>query len=187
MRSEQGGLAGPVDIGAVVSGGITGIVGLAGIAGTAWQAKRGREAALADLRASLDAATANLRLSIAAEREQIHEAEKRRVYASYISSVNKVLFGIMELEAIVRLGVMKERPDKSMEILTELTTMEDILAEIELIAPQDIGNLAGVLGALLLAKYGFTATRHSDEAPPVDPERLKEAMRADLDSREVSP
>jgi hypothetical protein len=180
-----------VDIGTVVSGGITGIVGLAGIAGTAWQAKRGREVASADLRAGLDASTANLRLSIAADRQQINEAEKRRIYAAYISSVNKTNFMIIELGSLVGLDMEKEeireeKIAKGMEILAELATMENILAEIELIAPERIANLAAMLRGLLMAKYGFTATRHSDEARSTDPEPLKEAMRADLDGLTAS-
>ena len=56
-----------MDWGTVVAGAITGVVGLAGIAGTTWQAKRSRAAQTADLRASLDATTENLKLGTDAE------------------------------------------------------------------------------------------------------------------------
>jgi hypothetical protein len=54
---------------AIVAAIVTGLVAIIGIGGTAWQAKRGREAATADLNASLTAATTNQNANIKAAAE----------------------------------------------------------------------------------------------------------------------
>jgi len=69
---------------------ITGVVGLAGIGGTLWQGKRSREAQTADLKASLDAATDNLKLSISTEDRRNRRTEKRQIYAACLASINAV-------------------------------------------------------------------------------------------------
>jgi hypothetical protein len=65
----------------IVAAIITGVAAVVGIIGTCWQAKRGREAASEDLRASLDAASANLLAGITAEDKRAERAVKQRAYA----------------------------------------------------------------------------------------------------------
>jgi hypothetical protein len=57
------------DWAAIVAAIVTGLAAIIGIAGTAWQASRARQAATADLKASIDAATANQQANIEAAAE----------------------------------------------------------------------------------------------------------------------
>ena len=135
--------AGP-DWPAIAAGISAGLVGLAGIGGTFWQGKRAREAASADLQASLNATAANLKASIEAERDRAGLAEKRRVYA----------------QCFIRLDAARE--SKTREVIyrgdasTNWRPSEDdirahdeamiaalnAVSELELIAPPDVAEQA---------------------------------------------
>jgi hypothetical protein len=96
---------------------VTGVVGVAGIGGTILSARIARKSA---------ADTA--RLTITAENERITLAEKRRIYAECISALT------MPLAASL--------PDSEKNTFDAALTANNLVAELGLIAPQDIQEKA---------------------------------------------
>jgi hypothetical protein len=161
-----------VDWGNVAAGAITGVVGLAGIIGTSWQGKRSREAQATDLKASLDATAANLKPGIDAENERARLADKRRVYARYLAALSELLraMGLVQAVGADNLTAVGAELDAS-------TALISALSEVELIAPYEVGILAG-FARKVLADYD------PDDQNPFDYGNARAnliwAMRADL-------
>jgi len=138
-----------VDWAIIVPTAITGAVGLAGIGGTLLSARMtGRSDA------------ENLRTSISAEDERAKLAEKRRVYASCLASLTAT-------------GLVSTGNSPNPESVTNaFMSATCALFEVRLIAPREVGELAGTaLGRLLGSEFGGFADVVT---------RLTSAMRADL-------
>jgi len=131
-----------VDWGNVAAGAITGIVGLAGIAGTTWQAKRGREAQAADLKASLDAAAGNLRLGIDAESERARLAEKRRVYGQYLTALSEMFTAAGVVKAAGSTGDEGAKLAATAAQLSAANGLAALFSEIELVSPYEVRLVA---------------------------------------------
>jgi hypothetical protein len=137
---------------AIVAAIVTGLAAIIGIAGTAWQAARGRRAAAADLKTSIDAAAKNLRLSITTEDRRAHVAEKRRVYTEFLRSIS-VSFAKAKAEGQAKSGP-EDTPEAKLrhnhEPKTEFRQFDtpedaDLLAAtaaIELLANEEISETA---------------------------------------------
>jgi hypothetical protein len=149
---------------------VTGAVGLAGIAGTAWQSKRSREAQSKDLRASIDAAAGNLRLSITTEDDRANKAEKRRIYARCLAALNAGLNAALEPASKSDYTPIRVRVE-----------LANAVAEIELIGPGSIALLAGD-AHLALLRFKPNAPSATDEYMTARTDLLF-AMRLTLASR----
>jgi hypothetical protein len=135
-----------VDWPAIAAAAATFLAAAIGIGGTAWQAKRGREAASADLAANLKASTDNLRLGIDADRDHARDALKRQVYAVYLASIDRMELP-MRIQRIA--DVTKGRLGTSTYAeLKDLRTAADVaLSELRLIASAPVASQAELLRA----------------------------------------
>lgn len=149
-----------MDWASIAPAAITGVVGLGGIGASLWQAKKGREAARADLKASLDASTASLLRSIDAENKRAREAEKRRLYAAGLAAFNEMI------SALIEHSTSSRKSGKQEESLSRLAraqeSMNRSLEELMLIAPRDVGVLAVDLSNFIL---GFIRTAGPNDRP----------------------
>src|ERR1039457_6121611 len=120
----------------------TGVVGVAGIIGTSWQGKRAREATSQDLRDSLRADT-----------DRALTADRRGVYANFLAATNKMLIADADFE-----GNWAAADEETKNLLVEsynapLSELFIALAEVKLVAPETIGDVAGTIGGLLADHY----------------------------------
>ncbi len=152
---------------------ITGIVGLCGVA-------LGTCGTLLGSWLTAKSQTSNLQLSIKAENERARVAEKRRIYATYMASLES------HYSATIRLGYEKDASPELREHLLDVhdnATIQMRVAETELIliAPLGLGKLANASAEDLLF-YGVQAER--DLAAELDfpgiKDRLIKGMRVDL-------
>jgi hypothetical protein len=81
-------VTGGTDWSAITAAIVTGVAAIVGIGGTAWQAKRAREAASADLKASIDAAAANTRAEIDSATRQYHLDRLTDTYMQILQGVH---------------------------------------------------------------------------------------------------
>lgn len=170
---------------AIVAAIVAGVAAVVGIIGTYWQAKRAREDASQDLRASLDAASANLLASITAEDKRAERAVKQRAYAechvSFLTMMTAVLRQRTErLDSLANPDV-----EKAMAIVAEpRVAMYNSVSEVRLVAPVEIGNLAADIQADFLTFIEETrAGAPHPSGPPAladMQEQLYNLMRADL-------
>lgn len=151
---------------------ITGAVGLGGIGASLWQAKKGREAARADLKASLDASTASLIRSLDAEDKRVREAEKRRLYAASLAAFNETISALIEHSTSSRESGKQEESLPRLARAQE--SMNRSLEELMLIAPRDVGVPAVDLSNFIRE---FIRKARPDERPNV---KLAGLMRTGL-------
>ena len=139
-------VSGGVDWASIAVAGATVVAAIGGIWGTARQASRGREAAAEDLKKSLDAAAANIRLNIIADDERARIAEKRRIYAacqaSFIAMIGPVIRHRREFSAAT---TPEQREAARSRLDTPRAAMFNAVSELRLIAPPDIGELANAV------------------------------------------
>jgi hypothetical protein len=155
---------------------VTGLVGAAGIAGTLLSA---RITARSDM--------AGLRLSIAAEEQRAQLAEKRRIYAEFNTSIDKLLVANAQMhEHWAAAGPDGRQALRSAQDAA-MTALSTCLGEIMLIGPKSIATQAGSLVEPLLTYAGrpFSADGEEDGEIvlarfPSQRSALFEAMRADL-------
>ena len=141
-------VSGGVDWASIAVAGATVVAAIGGIWGTARQASRGREAAAEDLKKSLDAAAANIRLNIIADDERARIAEKRRIYAacqaSFIAMIGPVIRHRREFSAAT---TPEQREAARSRLDTPRAAM--FLQRSERVevdsAPPDIGELANAV------------------------------------------
>ena len=177
--------AGP-DWPAIAAGITAGVVGLAGIFGTLWQGKRSREAQTANLKESLDAATENLKLGIAAEDRRADHAEKRRIYASCLTAFVEMTAAVTnhrsEFSAADRDAETWEAARSRLARARD--AMFDATSVMRLAAPEEVADLADkVRGSLMdyvkATREGATLGSGSGDTAQLRAE-LDRAMRADL-------
>jgi hypothetical protein len=170
-----------MDWASVVPGAITGIVGIAGIGGSILSAKLAGKSA-----------TQNLQTSITAENERTHVADKRRIYASFQASLNKLLVAI---DTVQTYGAGLEREQRLSDMRAAVTTMFGAISELQLIAPEGLRYLTTDV-ANLTYKHFRAAEQGTSTASMLGPEvadqqfidqrrKLYRAMRADLGMPEI--
>jgi hypothetical protein len=155
---------------------VTGLVGAAGIAGTLLSA---RITARSDM--------AGLRLSITAEDERAQLAEKRRIYAGFHTSIDKLVVANSPIEAFWSTAGPDERQAMRSAQDAAITAMFNGLSEITLTGSEPISRQAEDLTRLLTSYADAILTETEAEAlaraaDMVWRQRsaLYEAMRADL-------
>lgn len=158
---------------------ITGAVGVAGIGGTVLAARMTNKSQ-----------TANLVLSIDAENERARIADKRRIYATCLATLENVLPTIVTL----RMLVADEQSDYETfkaavaEMKAADTAMSVAVSELRLISPAKVSSLAEELSQhlrefLIDAKDGVNegvSESKLTEAWTRLERQLYDAMRADL-------
>jgi hypothetical protein len=147
---------------------VTGTVGIAGIAGTLWQGKRSREAQSRDLKLSINSAAENLRLGLKAEDERAKLAEKRRIYALYVTSIDSYA------DKAIAFGASLKSPDRQTKnralkaYVQGGSAISVALAELMLIAPESVGSIARdifvSIGAIAVAGLEDSGKRLRDDA-----------------------
>jgi hypothetical protein len=162
---------------------VTGAVGAAGIAGT-----------LLSARLTARSHIAGLKLSTAAEEERAHLAEKRRIYAGFHTSIDRLIVDWN----LMHEGMGGAGPDEREELKqvpdAAMMAMSNSLSEIKLIAPEPVGRQAEKLARLFRAiSQAILSERDGAELDAIGSEifrqrsALYEAMRADLEAGRVSP
>ena len=186
----------PTDWAAVIAAAVTGVAAIAGIAGTAWQASsarkdaaKAREEASRELDAnmklsadnldkSIRAAADNLDKSAAAEDRRAEQAQKVRIYGAFQGAVDDII------------AVAGRTKQQEGEFSNAHSTMLKASAEVGLVGPKDIGDLAeritryvsdsiGPLGVRANVDPQHTIERHRKE--------LTAKMRADLETYRTRP
>jgi hypothetical protein len=158
---------------------VTGLVGAAGIAGTLFSAKITAKSNMA-----------GLRLSITAEDKRAQLADKRRIYAAFDASIDRlvILYGAIHEDWATASPAEREAMRSGQD--AAMTALLNGLGEIRLIAPEAIGRQADNM-ARLMTNYGRTVLTDSgsDVADDAFEQRsaLYEAMRADLGTGHASP
>ena len=162
-----------VDWPAIAAAIATGVVGIAGIVGTSWQGKRAREGQSKDLRASIDAAAENLKLSIGAETERARLTEKRRIYAQCLGAFGGLMAAATKSDLYREMDPLNQESDIAQnEHAVALIAAHDALSQLQLIAPTPVQDRASkFMGSLLVV-----GERGDSEAR----KQLLMAMRADL-------
>jgi hypothetical protein len=153
---------------------VTGAVAVAGIGGTitaTWMTGKSQ--------------ARNLQLSIGAENRRAMLADKRRTYASFHTSLDRIMILAGE-----QVPASKPEIDRHMSKLDKaLTTMYSAASEVVLIAPVEIGALAHVT-AREFGRGAKDALRPEGGGVDVDSakrERLYDLMRAELAELETQP
>jgi hypothetical protein len=169
---------------AIAAAGATAVAAVAGIWGTAWQARRAREAASHDLRQNIEATAENLRRGIDAENKRALIAERRRLYAEFLASVDTLMPITLNYRYIKEQGISGEERDKAFDDLTEAEgVMMKTSMEARLIAPRSIRLLIGSVVEAYL-KYGLDSMSGVTELvkveEPVPVSCVIDAMQADL-------
>jgi hypothetical protein len=159
----------PTDWPAVISAIVTGVAAAGGILGGAWQAARARRDATADLKRSLDASATNLEKGISAEDKRAMREQKMRIYAAFQGTVDTVI------------DAAGQRPD---ELGQAQAAMHKALAEVVLVAPTAVGDLAGTVSESAISSTKKNVDPHGAIARNRDMNRFRDqlyqAMRADL-------
>jgi len=174
-----------VDWSAIAAAAATAIAAVAGIWGTSLSAKRGREQASNDLRASLDAAAENLLNGINAENERMRRADKRKVYAGFQTAMNKFIVSTSHLESYGSEADDRVHTDMISDLAEAFTTVRNGLSELMLTGPKNIRDLAE--NAVSILQSYSLAVEMGDQSEDKSSEFLRlrdhlyEAMRADLE------
>jgi hypothetical protein len=172
---------------------VTGAVGIAGIAGTMWQGKKSRESQSKDLKLSIDAAADNLRLNVKAEDERARVNEKRRIYARFVASLDNLEKAAFDYRESL-FSPDGQRP-KTEDYLKASQALTNALAELMLIAPENVGTLARnsamyfwdlVANKSDIAKYPARLSELAAEYGKLA-DRLYDVMRADLGEKTSFP
>lgn len=152
---------------------VTGAVGIAGIGGT-----------ILATRMTGNAQTRNLLVSIDAENKRAHIAEKRRIYAEFLATVDTEMKATLNYRRIKGQGVSGEEKDAAFdELMRAGGVMMEKSMELKLIAPRDIRLLVASLVDAYF-KYamdtfdGATELVKVEESTPVSV--IIDSMRADL-------
>jgi hypothetical protein len=162
---------------------ITGLVGVAGITGTILAA-----------RMTARAQTANLMLSINKDRERVQLADKRQVYANFISSMHDII-----LTAIV-VRYSETDPQKKLKALINALPAQGViynrLGELELIAPEEVISQARAFVKFIMGfVHEILENANALEEEKLDladtqmekmEKELSEIMRTDLGIESVS-
>jgi hypothetical protein len=162
----------PTDWAAVISAIVTGVAAVTGIVVTSWQARSAQEAASRDLKQSLKVQTDIIEYrSLAADRRAI-QAQKMKIYATFQGSVNDLIA-----------GADRGRQQDS-EFGKAHSTMLKAAAEVTLVAPKVIGDLADKVKDQLntgIDRQGFRSDFHSGKLEP-HLKALTAEMKSDLAS-----
>jgi hypothetical protein len=143
---------------------VTGIVGLAGILATYRLSGKSRIAQ-----------SENLQLSISAENDRNMRSEKRRIYARFMASTSTYVAAEHTLAVKRRKGAADDVLSALRSELNEaMTVMFCTLAEVRLIAPEDVTVLAVAAVQRLIRSTDLTS-----EFPDIR-DGLYKVMRADL-------
>jgi len=159
---------------AIAAAAATVIAAVAGIWGTFLAAKRAREQASQDLRASLDAAAENLLRSINAE----------NVYADFQAAMNRFIVSTSHLESYGSDADDSARMGMINNLAEAFTAVQDGLSELMLTGPRPIRDEAE--NAVSILQSYSQAVEMDEQSEDRSPEflslrdRLYEAMRADL-------
>jgi len=113
-----------MDWGAIAVAITTGVVGIVGTALGAWLAGRSQ--------------TANLRISIDAEERRAKNAEKRRIYAAHLAACTEVQRAVLKRDG----SQAEEKRAATLEYGIAAAASVAIAAEVSLIAPQNVSDLA---------------------------------------------
>jgi hypothetical protein len=137
--------------------------------------ERSRDAQSADLKRSIDAAAENLRLSISAEDGRAKLAEKRRIYAHCLATLNVLMVVTIKTElsrdepAAIRGPAVEERT-------AAILAATSAVFEVKLLGEAKVSNLAGdALRRIMSLKLGAETEAYGDVLVP-----LIFAMRTDL-------
>jgi hypothetical protein len=155
------------DWAAIVAAIVTGLAAIIGIAGTAWQASRARQAATADLRASIEATAANVRASSRAEDLRVQRSEKMRLYSEFQGAIDTAL-------------VIRGERNMSEDVAAVYRSA----AVVTLIADDDIRTIVRyVAGEVIRARNELSSSGSVPERFRSRRDDLYELMRADLGRR----
>ena len=135
---------------------VTGMVGALGIAGTWWQGNRSRAATSQDLGRSLTTAAENLQQSIRADDLRALRAEKIRVYSHFHAAIDDVF-----VTAVAVNSSAENKPTVS-DLNEALTGIYKSAAEVRLIAPRVIGELATKIGIKIANEAVESTTKPRD-------------------------
>jgi hypothetical protein len=175
----------PTDWAAVVSAAVTGVAAVVGIAGTSLQARSARKEAVSaraaasrDLQDSLDAAAKNLADSNAAEDKRAIQTQKMRIYAAFQGAVDDVI------------AVARRNKQQEGEFSKAHSAMLKAAAEVVLVAPKEIGDLADRITRQVSDDIGPSGIRSNvDPQHTIDKHRkdLTKEMKADLATYQTQP
>ena len=175
----------PTDWAAVVAAAVTGVAAVTGIAGTSWQARsarkeaeNARQAATRDLQASNDAQVELLERNNAAEDQRAMQTQKMRIYAAFQGAVDDVI-------AVARRSKQQEG-----EFGKAHSAMLRAAAEVVLVAPEEIGDLADRITRHVRDNIGPSGIRSNvDPQHTIDKHRkeLTKEMKADLATYQTRP
>jgi hypothetical protein len=167
---------------------VTGAVGIAGIGGTLWQGKRAREAQTADLKASLDATTEHLKLGINTENARIRQADKRRIYATYLATVRDLITAAVRERGAIVTQSEERQADAKFRASKASDSYHQVHEELSLIASRDVMQCANTVSDFLADYLKDTVEGASARGAmngvaemAID---LRLAMRADLGEKE---
>lgn len=153
----------------LVTGIIGGVIGVSGTSLGAWLTGKTQ--------------TANLKLSINADREHAQIADKRQIYARCLASLTEVVFAAANLDDYGDDISAEERRSLALAMHESLASMVVSMSGIRLVAPESLGDLAEDIGRKVTraavdielhidSNFDFTSLRR----------QLYQAMRADLDA-----
>lgn len=165
-----------MDWASIVPAAITGVVGLGALGGSLWQAKKGREAAKADLKESLDATSRNLVATLDAGDKRIHDSEKRKAYVAFNTAIESLWIVATSSEDFT-VDPGRDRYNTSVKELWSTCF------EISLIAPKRVSRLVlDITGVMNQFATNLRADRSTAEPSGFDRKRqdLITIMRADL-------
>lgn len=150
----------PTDWAAVVSAIVTGVAAVTGIAGTSIQARNAQKAASRDLARNLQAQADLLEASNTAVQNRSIYSQKLRVYAAFQGAIDLLI-------------IMAERGElQEGDFSRAHFAMLGAAAEVELVAPQKIDDLAGKIKRSLSRGIGSEGFRID-----FDPQRAKEDLK----------
>jgi hypothetical protein len=165
-----------MDWASVVSIAITGLVGIAGVTGTIVSAKIASRSA-----------TKDLQLSIGAENDRQHKAEKRRVYAACLAPFTEMTWAALNFRLYHSKDIEPTSSEAEAEYERLRNEMRAYVAQANLIAPPRIRNLLDqcVTAFAVFTMATYEGASHADAEGPVMElgalrGSLNAAMRADL-------
>jgi hypothetical protein len=150
---------------------VTGVVGLAGIGGS-----------IVSARMASTSAAANLQTNIAAEERRAKVAEKRLIYARYLTSITEVVAAAGNLEIYGGEADPGDRQALVVRVNQSVVALMNALSEVQLVAPpKDVGPRADDMGRAT-NEYANKVLRGEESRADFYSLRqaLVGAMRADL-------
>lgn len=159
---------------AVTSGVAAGVVGLAGIMATYMQSKRSQRAQSDDLRATLEATSTNLRMSIGADNERSELSARRQLYAQCMGALVVAADSARLAKAHSKDPLDSFADSYNRALISALSAMYEVIVG----APVTIGDLASeALSSLMDLRSGVKDSDAKYVSAQVD---LLAAMRQDL-------